>query len=122
MSPMSSREVGCKHSFLVTMLQFGFGFHDPLTEALLHSLPASPASIVDRWDDLERLEPLDKPLHLQKAAVLAVWDSCQKQTKQDRTSSLRSLKITHAFFFAHRERKRPVIFFSNLSIKKDPAQ
>lgn len=115
MSPKSSREVGCKHSFLATMLQFGFGFHDPLTEALLHSLPASPASIVDRWDDLERLEPLDKPLHLQKAAVLAVWDSCKKtkqnKTKQDRTSSLRSLKITHAFFFAHRERKRTVVFF-----------
>lgn len=54
----------------------GLGGGEPLAETLLHGLPAVPAAHVDRGDDLARLEPLDEALQLQKAAVLAVWDSC----------------------------------------------
>ena len=59
-------------------LLFNLSFCEPLTKALLHSLPASPVAIVDCRDDLKGLKPLDKTLHLQKAAVFTVWDSCQE--------------------------------------------
>ena len=57
-------------------LPFRLSFHEPLTEAPLHGLPARPAADVDRGDDLERLEPLDEALQLREAAVLAVRDPC----------------------------------------------
>lgn len=59
-----------------------FSFQEPLAEALLHSLPGGPAAIVDCGDDFERLEPLDETLQLQKAAVLAVWDSCEENEQE----------------------------------------
>lgn len=46
----------------------------PFTKDPLHSSSALPAAIVDGGDDLERLQPLDKALHLHKAAVLTVRD------------------------------------------------
>ena len=61
---------------LMHKLPFSFRLHFPLTKVLLHGLPAGPAADVDCGNDLEGLEPLDKTLHLQKAAVLAVRDSC----------------------------------------------
>lgn len=78
--PTSSREASCKHSLLVNKSLFSFTFCEPLTKALVHSFPARPAAIVDRGDDLHGPEPLHKTLHLQKAAVFAVWDSCQEST------------------------------------------
>lgn len=62
-------------------LQFSFSFHDPVTENLLHSLPARPAANIDRRDDLEGLDPLDKSFQFQEAAVFAVRDSCQRRNK-----------------------------------------
>lgn len=70
-------------------LQFSFTFHEPLTKTLFHSFPASPAAIVDCRDDLEGLEPLDKTLQLQKAAVLAVRNSC-KENQNETDWSLKS--------------------------------
>lgn len=59
----------------------GLGSGKPLAETTLHGLPAVPAAHVDRGDDLERAEPLDKALKLQEAAVLAVRDSCEERQK-----------------------------------------
>lgn len=57
----------------------GLGGGEPLAETPLHGLPAVPAAHVDRGDDLHWLEPLDEALQLQKAAVLAVWDSWEER-------------------------------------------
>lgn len=66
------------NSLTINKLQFSFSFHEPLTKALLHSLPARPAAVVDRGNDLERLDPLDETLQLQKTAVFTVWDPCRE--------------------------------------------
>lgn len=55
------------------------GSGEPLAETPLHGLPAVPAAHVDRWDNLERAEPLHEALQLQEAAVLAVRDSCDER-------------------------------------------
>lgn len=73
----------------------GLGAGEPLAETPLHGLPAAPAAHVDRGDDLERLEPLDEALQLQEAAVLAVWDSCEKRKIIFSTSRLSSLIFNH---------------------------
>lgn len=53
--PMKNREAVSSGNtdLLRNKLPFHFSFHEPLTEALLHCLPATPAAIVDCRDDLE---------------------------------------------------------------------
>lgn len=53
----------------------------PLAEQPLHRLAAGPAAHVDRGDDLEGPQPLDKALHFQVAAVLAVGDACDRKER-----------------------------------------
>lgn len=83
----------CEHRLGEKELQFGLSFREPLAEVLLHGLPAVPAAVVHRGDDLQGPKPLDETLHLQKAAVLTVRDACREKQKGSRHHARRVTSI-----------------------------
>lgn len=73
-----------------------FNLSLPFTEAVVHGLSAAPTANIYCGNDLQWPQPLHKALQLQVATVLTVWNTCNRQSINDKSpQSFKDFMKTH---------------------------